>query len=68
MNWWNDLKTVFGKLSLLQMATAELADAELRKMAAHTQHEHAAALIGFETTRIKRLKAQINELSKDETK
>ncbi len=68
MNWRQDFKKAFGKLTLLQMATAELGEAELRKMQAHTQHEHAAASIGFEATRIKRLKAQIHDLSREQKK
>jgi hypothetical protein len=58
------LKYLFGRLSLLQIASAELAEAERSKMAAHSVQEHATAIISYEAARIKRLKAQINELSK----
>lgn len=60
----NELKRLFGRLSLLQIASAELAEAERSKMAAHSVQEHATAIISYEAARIKRLKAQINELSK----
>jgi hypothetical protein len=37
-------------------------------MEAHSAQEFASALIQYEATRIKRLKAQINELSKEQKK
>lgn len=58
------LKKMFGRLSLLELASAELAEAERKKMEAHSAEEFAAALIAYEATRITRLRAQINELSK----
>ena len=58
------LKQVFGRLTLLELASEELAEAERRKMRAHSTQEYASAIINYETIRIKRLKAQINELSK----
>lgn len=60
----NELKRLFGRLSLLQIASAELAEAERSKMAAHSVQEHATAIVGYEASRIKRLKSQINDLSK----
>lgn len=68
MKLWNDLKTMFGRLTLLELASAELSEAERRKMEAHSAQEFASALIQYEATRIKRLKAQINELSKEQKK
>ena len=68
MKLLNSLKTLFGRLSLLELASAELAEAERNKMEAHSGHEYASALIQYETARIKRLKAQINELSKEQKK
>jgi hypothetical protein len=64
MTLLNEFKRLFGRLSLLQIASAELAEAERSKMAAHSVQEHATAIISYEAARIKRLKAQINELSK----
>ncbi len=68
MTLLNELKRLFGRLSLLQIAGAELAEAERSKMAAHSVQEHATAIISYEAARIKRLKAQINELSKEQKK
>ena len=62
------LKALFGRLTLLQMASAELAEAEVNKMKAHSVQEYATATINAEILRIKRLKAQINELSKEKQK
>jgi hypothetical protein len=64
MTLLNEFKRLFGRLSLLEIASAELAEAERSKMAAHSVQEHATAIISYEAARIKRLKAQINELSK----
>ncbi len=63
MKLWDSIKTTFGKLSLLELASAELAEAERRKMEAHSAQEYATAIISYETARIKRLRAQINDLS-----
>jgi hypothetical protein len=68
MTLLNEFKRLFGRLSLLEIASAELAEAERSKMAAHSVQEHATAIISYEAARIKRLKAQINELSKEEQK
>lgn len=68
MNWLADIKRLFGRMSLLQLASAELADAERSKMAAHSAQEYATSIIAYETARIKRLKAQINELTKAKEK
>jgi hypothetical protein len=62
------LKYLFGRLSLLEIASAELAEAERKKMEAQTGVEYSSAIVTYRTAQIKRLKAQINELSKDEQK
>jgi hypothetical protein len=64
MKLWTEFKWTFGKLSLLEIASAELAEAERKKMEAHSGQEYAAALIVYEAARIKRLKATIHDLSK----
>lgn len=64
MTLLNELKRLFGRLSLLQVAGAELAEAERSKMAAHSVQEHATAIISYEAARIKRLKAQVQELTR----
>lgn len=68
MNLWIELKRKFGPPTLLQLAVQELEEAERKKMAAHTGQEYATAMIAYETARIKRLKQQINELSKESKK
>jgi hypothetical protein len=64
MKLWKELTWSFGKLSLLEIASAELAEAERKKMEAQTGVEYSSAIVTYRTAQIKRLKAQINELSK----
>lgn len=68
MKLWKELTWTFGKLTLLEMAGAELAEAERKKMEAQTGVEYSSAIVTYRTAQIKRLKAQINELSKEEQK
>ena len=68
MKIWNEIKHIFGRLSLLELASAELAEAERHKMEAHSSQEFATSIISYETARIKRLKSTINELSKEQKK
>jgi len=65
MKLWNSLKTLFGKLSLLEIAAEELAEAERKKMEAQTGVEYSTAIVAYRTAQIKRLKAHITELSKE---
>ena len=62
------LKYLFGRLSLLEIASAELAEAERKKMEAQTGVEYSSAIVTYRTAQIKRLKATINELSKEKQK
>ena len=62
------LKCLFGRLSLLEIAAEELAEAERKKMEAQTGVEYSSAIVTYRTAQIKRLKAQINELSKEKQK
>ena len=62
------LKYLFGRLSLLEIAAEELAEAERKKMEAQTGVEYSSAIVTYRTAQIKRLKAQINELSKEKQK
>ena len=62
---WNSLKTLFGKLSLLEIAAEELAEAERKRMEAQTGVEYSTAIVAYRTAQIKRLKAHITELSKE---
>lgn len=68
MKLWNAIKTAFGRLTLLEIASVELADAERKKMEAQTGVEYSSAIVTYRTAQIKRLKAQINELSKEKQK
>jgi hypothetical protein len=65
MKLWNSLKTLFGKLSLLEIAAEELAEAERKRMEAQTGVEYSTAIVAYRTAQIKRLKAHITELSKE---
>ena len=62
---WNSLKTLFGKLSLLEIAAEELAEAERKRMEAQTGVEYSTAIVAYRTAQIKRLKAHITELSNE---
>jgi hypothetical protein len=64
MKLWEQIKIAFGRLTLLEIASAELAEAERKKMEAQTGVEYSSAIVTYRTAQIKRLKAQINELSK----
>ena len=60
---WNQIKRVFRKLTPLEMATAELSDAELSKLEAQTGVEYAQSVVTYRTAQIKRLRQIITELS-----
>jgi hypothetical protein len=64
MKLWEQLKIALGRLTLLELASTELAEAERKKMEAQTGVEYSSAIVTYRTAQIKRLKAQINELSK----
>jgi predicted Zn-dependent protease len=68
MKLWEHLKIALGRLTLLELASTELAEAERKKMEAQTAVEYASALVAYRTAQIKRLKATINELSKEQKK
>jgi predicted Zn-dependent protease len=68
MKLWEQIKIAFGRLTLLEIASVELADAERKKMEAQTAVEYATALVTYRTAQIKRLKTTINELSKEQKK
>ena len=68
MKLWEQIKIAFGRLTLLEIASVELADAERKKMEAQTAVEYATALVTYRTAQIKRLKTAINELSKEQKK
>ncbi len=68
MKLWKELTWSFGKLTLLEIASTELAEAERKKMEAQTGVEYSSAIVTYRTAQIKRLKATIQELSKEQKK
>lgn len=64
----NDLRKMFGKLTSLQVAAAELAEAELSLLAAETGVEYASSLVTYNKNRIKRLKTHLAMVSKEKAK
>lgn len=59
------LKQTFRKPTALEVATAELANAELEKLAAETALDWAEASVQYNTSRILRLRAFINAATKE---
>jgi len=55
------LREPFKKPSPLEMIATELADAHLRKLEAETAVEYAQSIVNYNTTRIERLNARIEE-------
>jgi hypothetical protein len=53
----NDIIKIFSKPSPLQVAAVELAEAELELLKAESGVEYAAALVTYNTTRVKRLRS-----------
>lgn len=60
------VRNMFRRITPLEMATAELVDAELAKMEADTGKEFAEAMCTYHAARITRLKKHINVLTKEE--
>lgn len=54
-----DIKAIFGKITPIQTAANELAEAELALLRAETGVEYAASLVTYNRQRIKRLKAYL---------
>ena len=52
----SNVKRMFGKLSPLEVASRELACAELEKLAAQTAQEYAASIVAYNSARIDRLR------------
>ena len=65
---WQSLKRMFRKLTPLEMATHELAEAELSKLEAETGQEFAASLVSYNTARIRRLRLYITKLAEENPK
>jgi len=62
-----DLKAIFGKITPIQTAANELADAELALLRAETGVEWAAAQVTYNKQRVKRLKAYLAQETQDNT-
>jgi hypothetical protein len=65
---WNALKQQFHKITPLELASAELIEAEIKKLEAETAQEFAASAVAYNTARIKRLKAYVHALTKEQEK
>jgi hypothetical protein len=55
------MKEPFKKPTPLEMIAAELADAHLEKLDAETAVEYAQSIVNYNTTRIARLNARLEE-------
>lgn len=53
------VKRALRKTTPLEVATRELADAELEKLAAQTAQEYAASIVSYNSSRIARLRVFI---------
>jgi predicted Zn-dependent protease len=60
---WDQIKRVFRRLTPLEMATAELIEAELNKLEAQTAVEYSQAIVSYRTNQIKRLRSIVNDLT-----
>lgn len=60
------LKSIFGRLSPLQTAATELAEAELSLLRSESNVEYANALTPYNKQRVKRLRAFLADQAKDE--
>jgi hypothetical protein len=59
-------KQIFRRLTPVEMASRELAEAELQKLTAQSAQEYASSIVSYNVSRIGRLKAFITAQTKDE--
>ena len=64
MNLYQHLKRIMRRLTPSEMAAAELADAELHRLEAHTAMEYASSVVSYEDARIKRLRKFLADAEK----
>ncbi len=64
MNLYQHLKRIMRRLTPGEMAAAELADAELHRLEAHTAMEYASSVVSYEDARIKRLRKFLADAEK----
>ena len=62
---WDERKCMVRRRTPRDVATRELMDAQLAKLAAQTAQEHAAALASFHDVRVRRLTKFLSELPGD---
>ena len=65
MNSIEDFKSLFTRPTPVEVASRELADAELERLKAQTAKEYAASVVAYNDERIKRLRKFINEMTKE---
>ena len=58
------LKRIIRRLTPVEMAAAELSDAELHRLEAHTAMEYASSVVSYEDARIKRLRKFLSDAEK----
>ena len=58
------LKRIIRRLTPVEMAAAELADAELHRLEAHSAMEYASSVVSYEDARIKRLRKFLADAEK----
>lgn len=63
MSMIRDLKRVMGRLTPLEVASTELAEAELERLKAQTAQEYASSMVTYHTRRIDRLRSFLAALS-----
>ena len=68
MTLWKEIKNQFRKPTPLEVATAELVEAELEKLVDETAREHAEASVSYNNARIARLRKYVVNLTKEEAK
>ena len=64
----NNIKSLFGKLTPLEVASRELASAELERLAAYSAAEYASSVIDYNNRRIGRLRSFIAAQADDSSK
>lgn len=59
MNFINDIKKTFRKLTPIELAAQELVEAEISKLDAESAAEYAKSVVEYNAARIKRLRAYL---------
>jgi hypothetical protein len=64
MNMIQQFKKLTRRLTPVEMAATELAEAELHRLEAHTAVEYATSVVSYEDARIKRLRKFLADAEK----